>query len=250
MEEEIVKPGPIKSSIPNFITLTGMGFGLAGMSLVALGRTRLGLWLFIYSVLIDKLDGFAARRLGVTSEVGFELDSLSDMVCFGIAPAFSLIVIAFRDWQIELLSPPGIFVAFAGIIYAWMTALRLAKFNVQTHEFHKFFVGMASTHAGALVVTMLLVGLKYNFGMWFHSLAPAVFIAAAALMVSRVLIPKLGYSTRKSYRILQGILVPITYFLGFAMLLPEVLFALALIYLLIGALIPKKGVNDGPEGEV
>ena len=237
-----------KTALPSVVTLLGMSFGMVALILAALGDYRHALWFVVYAVLTDKLDGFVARRLDVASEFGMEMDSLADVVSFGIAPAVIFVVLSFRHFNVEPFKPLGLFVLFAAFIYAWMAAIRLAKFNITTHNVPGYFVGIASTFAAALVSTMGLVALKYNAALWYVPGAAAVYILAALLMVSRILTPKLAMPESAVKRYLMLILVPAVYVCGFSMRCPEFLFGLSVLYLLGGLLNPRKEAQDGTKG--
>src|SRR6478735_8800104 len=77
---------------PNIITLSSMVFGLVSLYSAHNGNAPLAAWMIIYAVLTDRLDGLVARALKATSELGMQLDSFADMLNFGIAPAFLVLM--------------------------------------------------------------------------------------------------------------------------------------------------------------
>ena len=224
----------LKASIPSLITLTGMTFGFLSVIMAARHDFEWAFWLIVYASLTDKLDGFAARRLDVVSEIGMQLDSLSDLITFGVAPAAALVVMAHVKWGVPAFSPLGIAFMAAALTFLWASAVRLAKFNVITHDDHEHFIGVATTHAATILATLVLSGLKYQWSAWFLGLLPAVYFGMAALMVSRVRIPKLGKGRSRIFRWAQAVLIPVAFVLGFLQLLPEFLLTLAVIYLMVG----------------
>ncbi len=223
-----------KASVPSLITLTGMSFGFFSILATGTGHIETALWLIVYAALTDKLDGFAARRLDVVSEIGMQLDSLSDLITFGLAPAVAVMGLAVLKWHIPVLTPLGVFFTASSLTFLWAGAIRLAKFNVATHEDHEHFIGVATTHSAALLATMGLTALKYHWGEWFQGLAPAMYFTMASLMLSHVLIPKLGKGDSKVFRYAQAVLIPIVFIVAILQRFPEFLFVLAVIYLSVG----------------
>lgn len=113
---------PFLQLLPNMVTLTGMCLGLTSIQYAMDERFGFAVLLILLSVLMDGLDGLLARRLSATSNFGAELDSLSDFLCFGVAPG-----ILVYQYHLSTLGSLGwIFV----LIFAASTCLRLARFNV------------------------------------------------------------------------------------------------------------------------
>lgn len=113
---------PFQHLLPNLVTIIGLCAGLSSIRFTIEGRFELAAGLVIFAAVIDGLDGLIARRLKATSEIGAELDSLSDFLCFGVAPA----VLVFR---FALTGDPGMGWMFA-LVFAICCCLRLARFNV------------------------------------------------------------------------------------------------------------------------
>lgn len=113
---------PLTMIVPNMITLSGMCLGLTSIRFAVDDRFWLALVLILLSALMDGLDGFFARRLNATSSFGAELDSLSDFLCFGVAPG----ILVYQFHLQEMGSIGWIFV----LVFAAATCLRLARFNV------------------------------------------------------------------------------------------------------------------------
>jgi CDP-diacylglycerol---serine O-phosphatidyltransferase len=145
------KPVPLRLLLPNFVTLLSMCSGLTGMRLAIEGRLDLAVIAILVAAVLDGLDGRIARMMKGTSRFGAELDSLSDFVSFGVAPAVILYVFSLKElhgvgWIISLL-------------FASASALRLARFNVMIDDPERplwqkdFFVGMPAP-AGALTVML------------------------------------------------------------------------------------------------
>ena len=114
--------GPsINRLIPNVLTLAALCSGLTAIRFALQHEMKLAVIAIIVAAIFDALDGRVARRLGVTSQFGAELDSLSDFLCFGVSPALVLYLAALKDvgalgWIVTLMFP-------------MCSALRLARFN-------------------------------------------------------------------------------------------------------------------------
>jgi CDP-diacylglycerol--serine O-phosphatidyltransferase len=129
----------------------------------------------IIGMLMDGLDGRVARMLNAQSEFGKELDSLSDVITFGVAPAFIMYVVALQD-----LNLIGIFVT---AVFPICGALRLARFNVQAGV-PGYFIGLPITAAGGVLATLALYHHVFNVALLAVSM-----LLLAFLMVSNIKYP-------------------------------------------------------------
>ncbi|NSX56592.1 CDP-diacylglycerol--serine O-phosphatidyltransferase [Parasulfitobacter algicola] len=143
---------PLLSLLPNLVTLLGLCAGLTSIRFVMADRFDIAAGLILLAALLDGMDGQLARRLNATSSMGAELDSLSDFLCFGVAPALLLFQLGFQDAR-------GIGWICA-LVYASCCCLRLARFNVMTDQENldpelkkNHFVGVPAP-AGALLVML------------------------------------------------------------------------------------------------
>lgn len=151
----------ITKHIPNCLTLVNLLCGCMGIIEVVQNNAIEGAAVFIFIALIaDFLDGFAARLLGVSSAIGKELDSLADCVTFGVLPAFI--------WCHILKEFSGVtgFKVYFGLIVALFSALRLAKFNIDTRQSDSF-IGVP-TPANAMFVLAVALNL-INFSKDFFT---------------------------------------------------------------------------------
>ncbi|WP_113925899.1 CDP-diacylglycerol--serine O-phosphatidyltransferase [Cognataquiflexum aquatile] len=136
----------IKQHIPNALTSLNLAAGMAGILFVLDGQLEFGAYMVFLAAVFDFLDGFVARILKVSSEIGKQLDSLADMVTFGVLPAF--ILFSMIEYQTENQYLP--YVAFLVGIFS---ALRLAKFNIDVRQSDRF-IGVP-TPANALLISTL-----------------------------------------------------------------------------------------------
>lgn len=164
-------------SLPNILTVSNLFLGVLAIILAFQGDQYVDYAAItvIIGMLADGLDGRVARMLNAQSEFGKELDSLSDVITFGVAPAFIMYVVVLHD-----LSVLGIFIT---AIFPICGALRLARFNVQAGV-PGYFIGLPITAAGGVLATLALYHHVFNAALLASSM-----LLLAFLMVSRVKYP-------------------------------------------------------------
>jgi len=169
--------------LPNMLTLMGVCIGLTSMKFALDGRFELAIVAIIFAALIDGLDGRIARLIKATSKVGKELDSLTDMISFGVAPAFIMYF-----WNLNTL---GRFGWLLCLVYIICVALRLARFNVNSNQEpswrDNFFEGVPSPAGGILVLTPLILSLSgfNNFVINYNLIVPIFFVLTSFLLISK-----------------------------------------------------------------
>jgi CDP-diacylglycerol---serine O-phosphatidyltransferase len=141
--------------LPNLFTTAALFAGFYGILAAVDGRFEAAAVAIFIAMVLDGLDGRVARLTNTQSAFGAEYDSLSDMVAFGLAPALVMYL-----WSLQGLGKLGWFAAF---VYTAGAALRLARFNTQIASADKrFFQGLPSPSAAALVVGAVWVGAEYE----------------------------------------------------------------------------------------
>ena len=169
--------------LPNMLTLIGVCIGLTSIRFALDGKFEFAIIAIIFAALIDGLDGRIARLIKGTSKVGKELDSLTDMISFGVAPAFVMFF-----WKLDTLGRFGWLVC---LIYVICVALRLARFNVNSNQKpswrDNFFEGVPSPAGGILVLTPLIISLtNFNYiELNYDIIVPAFFITTSLLLISK-----------------------------------------------------------------
>ncbi len=169
--------------LPNMLTLIGVCIGLTSIRFALDGRFDFAIVAIILAAIIDGLDGRIARLIKGTSKVGKELDSLTDMISFGVAPAFIMYF-----WKLNTLGRFGWLVC---LIYVICVALRLARFNVNSGQEpswrDNFFEGVPSPAGGILVLTPLIFSLSgiEIFQINYSVVVPLFFIATSLLLISK-----------------------------------------------------------------
>ncbi len=147
----------LPSVLPNVVTLGNAVCGFAALVKVTQGNYTAAAWLVLLAMVFDALDGTVARWTHYTSNLGGQLDSLSDMVSFGVAPAVLVAVMAATAGAHPLY--PKVAWCFA-VLYALGTALRLARFNLQEdpgESSHTSFMGLPSPAAAGTVASLVLL---------------------------------------------------------------------------------------------
>lgn len=172
-------------NIPNFITSLNLAAGFTAVIFASNGYLAAASWLILAAMQFDFLDGFAARMLKAYSETGKELDSLADVVSFGVAPAFIIYKLL-----VPLLDESAAILAFITVLMPVCAALRLAKFNIDPEQ-STSFKGLPSP-ANAMAVISLVIAARYSSVPVVNSFiqSPAALIVYSVvlsiLMVTRI----------------------------------------------------------------
>jgi CDP-diacylglycerol---serine O-phosphatidyltransferase len=216
--------------LPNTLTLCGMFMGFYSILSSLTGSYIHASWAIIIAVIFDGLDGWVARLTHSTTRFGIELDSLSDLVAFGVAPAVML-----YTWTLAPFGRIGWAIAF---LFMACGALRLARYNVQMGSTEsKSFTGMPIPAAATIIATLVI----FYHEIWEtipvknYYILLLIFILAV-LMVSTLRFhgaKELDFSKRKPFWLLVAIVVVFTLIVIHP---PIALFMFAMIYLFGGIL--------------
>ncbi|KPF41911.1 CDP-diacylglycerol--serine O-phosphatidyltransferase [Rhizobium sp. G187] len=147
---------PLRLVVPNLITVLAICAGLTGIRLAFEGRYELAVAMVLAAAFLDGIDGRVARMMKATSKFGAQMDSLADIINFGVAPALVLYV--------YVLDQARSFGWIAALIYVIAAGLRLARFNVMAERETKapwqseFFVGVPAPAGAALVLLPVYIG--------------------------------------------------------------------------------------------
>ena len=226
----ITKKTP-KSLLPNVLTIFGVCLGLSSIKFAIDLNYSMAIIAIGFAAILDTLDGRVARLIKGTSKVGKELDSLTDVISFGVAPGFIMYF-----WALNEFGKIGWMYV---LIYTVCCALRLARFNLTTFEESQpwkinFFEGVPSPAAAGLVLLPLILNLSQIYKFENYAILSSVAIlTTSALMVSklptyslkRIIIPKhLGIFLLLGIGIYVSLLIFYTF---------ETLFFTGIIYLLL-----------------
>ena len=183
---KIVSDKKTRMILPNAITLIGVCIGLSSIKFAIDGKFTIAIIAILFAGLMDALDGRIARLIKGTSKMGKELDSLGDVISFGVAPALIMYF-----WNLQYLDKLGWFVC---LTYVVCVALRLARFNVNSEEEpswkDNFFEGMPSPAGGIVVLMPLIISFsglgELFFKINYDILVPSFFIIVSILLISTV----------------------------------------------------------------
>src|SRR5688572_19093564 len=185
------------SLLPSLFTLANLFCGWACVVHAMRGDIATAAPFVGFAVVLDMLDGRIARMTGTTSDFGVQLDSLADLISFGMAPA----VLAFQ-WGLVPLGRIGWAVGF---MYLTAAALRLARFNIQVNTDKRYFIGLPSPAAAGLVAATVFY---FPSGLLTYSVALAgavLLVVPGLLMVSTIKFQSFktfDLKMRRGYRVL------------------------------------------------
>src|SRR5262252_2897754 len=245
--------GPsINRLIPNVLTLAALCSGLTAIRFALQENLKLAVIAIIVAAIFDALDGRVARRLGVTSRFGAELDSLSDFLCFGVSPALVLYQASLRDvgalgWVVTLMFP-------------MCSALRLARFNTALLAdtpppawTGSYFTGVPAPAGALLALVPLMVSFEIDASWPRHALVVGfTMVLVGGMMVSRI--PTFSF---KKGRIPRHLVLPalLTAALAMGVLASSPWIGLSLLGLIYLSLIPfswlayrRQAARDRSEG--
>ncbi len=187
-QSERPKPGfRLRRFLPNFLTLCALSAGLLSIQRAVNEQWDHAVLLITFSAIVDTMDGALARLLRATSKFGAELDSLSDFLSFGVAPALVLYL-----WTLDNAGPVG---WVAVLVFAMCSALRLARFNTMSDIdprpvwAHKFFMGVPAPCGAGLILLPLIASLQFPEFTGYPMLTPLLglwVIIVGGLMVSKL----------------------------------------------------------------
>jgi CDP-diacylglycerol--serine O-phosphatidyltransferase len=188
----------MKKHIPNTITLLNLASGFISAILASQGEIEAASWMILLAMVFDFLDGFSARALKAYSELGKQLDSLADLVSFGVAPG----IIIFTQMKSAMAHHPeagpalAFLMTWIAVVMPACAALRLAKFNIDTEQSYSFR-GLP-TPANALAVVSLFLGTLWSgnsLAVWVINYPAA--LALLTVILSLLMVTRLPLSSLK-----------------------------------------------------
>jgi CDP-diacylglycerol--serine O-phosphatidyltransferase len=176
---------PFHQLLPNVLTVLALCAGLTSIRYGFQQRWELAVAAVIVAAVLDSLDGRVARKLGGTTKFGAELDSLSDFLCFGVAPGILVYL-----WSLNTLGGAGWVLA---LLYAVCAALRLARFNTRIGISDlppwagNYFTGMAAPSGAGVALLPMMLSFEFGPTVFAQPLVNAVvLVGVGALMISRL----------------------------------------------------------------
>ena len=204
-----IKDLPLNRIAPNLVTLFALSSGVTSIRFAMEGKFEFAVFSILLASLFDALDGRVARLLRGTSDFGAELDSLSDVVCFGVAPGLLMYF-----WALGTTSPVGWIFA---LLVPICCALRLARFNVMLDEapqpsyWKHFFVGLPAP--GGAYVALVPIMLYFHSGCSCFRSGP--FVEAFLFISAFLMASRLPTISLKHFRIPVRFVVPLLALGGF-----------------------------------
>ncbi len=224
------------TTLPSILTSVSLFFGVLSLVRSIQGQYEFAALFIAFSIVLDGLDGLVARMTGTASDFGRELDSLSDLMAFGVAPAF----LAYA-WALSDLGRLGIAAAFA---YVLCGALRLARFNIQASATDKrYFIGLPIPAAAGAVAALVYYYPVPVRDPALSVLAGLLLATLSVLMVSRVRyrsLKELDLRARRPYLVL---IPPILVLLAIFAWPERVLLGISFLYVLSGVV--PRGIFTG-----
>lgn len=179
----------MKKHIPNAITCANLFSGCIGIVYAFKGNLEIAAYFVLLSGIFDFFDGFAARLLHVKSNIGKELDSLADMVSFGFLPGvvmFQLLSKSDCSWE---------YLPYLGFLITVFSALRLAKFNLDTRQTEDF-IGLNTPMNTLFIVSLPFIQQEYPAIINSSALLIALTVVLSGLLVSEIRIFSLKFSSK------------------------------------------------------
>ena len=200
--------------IPSSITLLALGSGVTAIRFGLHEQWPVAVAFVIAAMILDMLDGRAARMLGADSRFGAQLDSLADLVSFGVAPGIIMYM-----WSLKEMGNGGWIIA---LIFCACAAIRLARFNVESvrdegaTKGNPYFTGLPTPAAACMMLLPLLISFQWNDPLVRQPWISGVVIAiTSVLMVSRLPTPSIKYmKLQRQHRVMAAV-----FFSGLAALL-------------------------------
>jgi CDP-diacylglycerol---serine O-phosphatidyltransferase len=197
-----------KSIVPNSITMTAMLLSFLAIIYIIEGRYISAAWFIWFSGMLDAADGGVARLLKTSSDFGKQLDSLTDVVGSGVAPALLLYSVYFSTWGI-----------FAGLLLSFMfvgvVTSRLANFNLRPSHDRQYFSGLSAPIAAGLMAHIVIFSADVWGGYPYAGVVLCVMLLACGLMLSNLPYAKTSVMLpRRLFRSWPGWLTIITILVG------------------------------------
>jgi CDP-diacylglycerol--serine O-phosphatidyltransferase len=191
--------------VPSSITLLALASGVTAIRFAVDQKWAVSVTFVICAMILDMLDGRAARLLGADSRFGAQLDSLADLVSFGVAPGVIMYM-----WSLKPMGDAG---WIAALIFCACAAVRLARFNVESvrdegaTKGNPYFTGLPTPAAACMMLLPLLISFQWNDPVMNESWVTLIMIAiTSVLMVSRLPTPSIKYmKLQRQYRVLAAV---------------------------------------------
>ena len=191
--------------VPSTLTLLGLCSGATAIRFALVADWHTAVACVVLAMIFDMLDGRAARMFGADTRFGAQLDSLADLVSFGVAPGIIMYM-----WSLSRMGAGG---WIAALIFCACSAIRLARFNVQSvrdegaTKANPYFTGLPTPAAACMMLLPMLISFQWNGEFVREPWVVGTMIAlTSALMVSRLPTPSIKYMRlQREHRFLAGV---------------------------------------------
>ena len=195
----------ISKLVPSTLTLLGLCSGATAIRFAVMEQWQIAVTCVVFAMIFDVLDGRAARMLGADTRFGAQLDSLADLVSFGVAPGVIMYI-----WSLSHMGTAG---WIATLIFCACSAIRLARFNVQSvrdegaSKSNPYFTGLPTPAAACMMLLPMLISFQWNGALVREPWVVGTMIAiTSALMVSRLPTPSVKHMRlSREHRFLAGV---------------------------------------------
>ena len=230
--------------LANFLTVLSLFFGFLSIIFSLESHFTFASWAIILSVIFDGLDGQVARKNPVPSEFGKELDSLADVVSFGIAPSILGYIFIYRTFYF--------WATLALFIYLFCSVMRLAKYNITPKDkLADYFYGLPTTVSGGILASFILIFRKGKDVSPLPQYVPVIFLFMV-LLVAFLMVSRVRYLNLDGLKQLFGKKTNLTVLILITLLILDAflrkagvfMFTLFLIYLLFSSFMVKRLNNN------
>lgn len=200
-----LKEVPFRKMAPNIVTLMALCSGITTIRFAIMGKWTYAILCIFFACIFDGLDGRVARKLKASSKFGAELDSLSDFVSFGVAPA-----ILMYQWSLQALPHWGWIIT---LMFSAAMSMRLARFNTMLEDatvpeyWSHYFVGVPAPMAAAIGVMPLLIW--FDYGELEFILRSPFFVGTLMLLVAFLMVSRIPTLSVKKTKISSDWFVPL-----------------------------------------
>lgn len=206
-------------SAPMMLTAGNALLGVFAMFLILHGRYEAVIYVILLGAILDGMDGWAARKMGVASPIGASADMISDMVSFGIVPALLVARVGGEPWGVAM-----------GVLYLTAIAYRLLRFRLGP-SIERGFVGMPSPATALATISLAIIASRQP---GWHLLAAGAGLAFSILATSRIPFPKFGNPALRLMPKPIWIVIYVAHFIVFIFRPSEAVLSLMMFYLLLG----------------
>lgn len=185
-------------SLPNLFTAANLLSGALCIYALIIQVDMVVPYCIAFSLVCDFLDGFVARKLGIQSNIGKELDSLADVISFGLVPSFMMMRMFNLDFQIRL-DVVGILLIILPLTIAVYSAFRLAKFNLETRD-SEYFYGLNTPSNTLMILGIFLAWQNNQFGLADTMNSNWILLIAMVVLINVLLISNTPMFSNKSIK--------------------------------------------------